>query len=77
MHFKFMDDLCVNLIYGGREGALLLDTYGASGLMLLLSGGASCWELLSMGRGLARGDRRGWRRRVGEAAHPSTYVPND
>ena len=42
MHFKFMDDLCVNLIYGGREGALLPDTYGASGLMLLLSGGASC-----------------------------------
>ena len=38
---------------------------------------ASCRELLGMGRGLARGDRWGWCRRVGEATHPSAHAPND
>ena len=42
---------------------------------------ASCWELLAVWRwltwGLARGDRRNWRRRVGETTCPSLYVPND
>ena len=42
---------------------------------------ASCWELVGMGRGrargLARGDCQSWRRRVGEATRPLTYALND
>ena len=38
---------------------------------------ASCWELISMGWGLARADRQSWRQRIGEATHLSVYAPND
>ena len=40
-----------------------------------------CSMLLGMGRAfaerLALGDHESWRRRVGEAMHPSAYAPND